>query len=424
MTSSIPPRPRATPPHALLPCLLAALLLLAAEPASAQPRRTEITVWHAFGGVSARVFDALVGEFNASQDNFQVVAQLQGTFPEASRRLVAALAGGGGPVVFHTELSLLGRLAESGAIRPLDDLVAQLDPALIADIAPAAWAAAAWDGRRYALPFSHAPQVLFYNRSRLDARGVSEPRTFEEIVAAARAVTSRFPPVAGLIVVADPWTFETFVLGQGGSLITPDGRPDLDNALAVSTLDALRALVQERAAIARDLGEATFAALDFARGRGAMGLGSLPIWRDREDIPVPFDFGVAPAPVSGGGRVPFGGAHLTILARASPAEAQGAFDFWRFLIEPRRAARWVEASYDLPIRQAAIPLLDAFYSEDARRAVPLSQLELLVSRPLEPGYASWQLALTEALERSLKGNVPAARALQEAQRTALADIGR
>jgi sn-glycerol 3-phosphate transport system substrate-binding protein len=424
MKSSNPPRPRATPPHALLPCFLAALLLLVADPASAQTRRIEITVWHAFGGVSAHAFEALVGEFNASQDRYQVVAQLQGTFPEASRRLVAALAGRAGPVMFHTEMSLLGRLAESGAIRPLDDLIARLDPALIADIAPAAWAAAGWDGRRYALPFSHAPQVLFYNRSRLDARGVSEPRTFDEIVAAARAVTSRFPPVAGLIVVADPWTFETLVFGQGGSLVTPDGRPDLANEVAVSTLDTLRALVQERAAIPRDLGEATFAALDFARGRGAMGLGSLPIWREREDIPVPFDFGVAPAPVSSGGKVPFGGAHLTILARSSEDEAQGAFDFWKFLVEPQRVAQWVEASYDLPIRQAAIPLLDSFYSEDPRRAVPLGQLDLLVPRPLNPGYASWQLALTEALERSLKGNVPAARALQEAQRTALADIGR
>lgn len=117
--------------------------------------------------------------------------------------------------------------------------------------------------------------------------------------------------------------------------------------------------------------------------------------------------------------MPLGGAQLVVMRGASEAERAGAFAFWRFLMEPENVAKWIEASYYIPVRRAALPLLEDFYAADPNRAAALAQLELAVPRPRNPEFNAWRALLDEALERALRGNQAPEAALAEAQRRAL-----
>lgn len=88
-------------------------------------------------------------------------------------------------------------------------------------------------------------------------------------------------------------------------------------------------------------------------------------------------------------------------------------------MEPANIARYVQATYALPMRKAALPLLGAFYKADPRRQVAISQLEYAVRWISDPEATVWYDALEQSLEKALKGGMDAKAALEEAQKKAL-----
>jgi sn-glycerol 3-phosphate transport system substrate-binding protein len=150
-----------------------------------------------------------------------------------------------------------------------------------------------------------------------------------------------------------------------------------------------------------------------------MTFASIANWPDVRRFSIGFELAAAPVPMEDGGRVPLGGAQLVVMRGASEAQRLAAFDFWRFLVEPENLARWIEASYYIPVRRSAIPLLDEFYAADPNRAAALAQLELAVPRPRLPQFDAWRRLIDDALERTLRGNQSPQASLAEAQRRAL-----
>ena len=48
--------------------------------AAAENQRTKVTIWHMLSGVGAEAFDQIVADFNASQDQYEAVAEFQGSW--------------------------------------------------------------------------------------------------------------------------------------------------------------------------------------------------------------------------------------------------------------------------------------------------------------------------------------------------------
>jgi sn-glycerol 3-phosphate transport system substrate-binding protein len=65
-------------------------------------------------------------------------------------------------------------------------------------------------------------------------------------------------------------------------------------------------------------------------------------------------------------------------------------------MEPENLADWIEDSYYIPVRRAALPLLEDFYAEDPNRAAALAQLEVAVPRPRVPQFNAWRGLLDDA----------------------------
>ncbi|WP_135257141.1 ABC transporter substrate-binding protein [Thermus caldilimi] len=390
--------------------LALALFLL---PALAQ---VEVSFWHAMDGPAGRLLATFAQEFNARQGLYRVVPQYAGDYRDAETKLVAALRTGAQPVLFQAEISFFPRLVGEGRALALDPYL-NLDKAFVDDLFEPAWNYGVMEERRYGLPLNTSTPVLFYNLDAFRAKGLKAPRNWKEFEEVAKALTSR--QAKGFIFVTDPqaWLFEAMVTSRGGSLVK-DGKPNFASKEALEALEMLWRLNRAGALSARSMAEATFAQLDFVRTKGMMVMASIANWPAAENYSFAFTLGVAPVPREPGGKVPLGGAQLVVLKGASEAQVRGALEFWRYLMEPQNVARWVQASYYVPVRKSALPLLEGFYRENPFRKVAFEQIAHAQERPRIPQFSAWASLLAEALEKSLKGGIPPQKALEEAQRKA------
>ncbi len=135
-------------------------------------------------------------------------------------------------------------LMNDDLIRPLDDLVAQygqdLQPNQLIKI----------DGKTMAVAFMGNAQHLFYRKDILDQAGIAEPKSYEDILAAAEKIKADglmdYPLAAsdkpGWDLAAE---FVNTYLGTGGEFFAP-GSAELaiDNEDGMKTLETMRALTQ------------------------------------------------------------------------------------------------------------------------------------------------------------------------------------
>ena len=388
-------------------------LLFLLLPALAQ---VEVPFWHSMDGPAGRLLAAFAQEFAAKDGRYRVLPQYVGEYRDGETKLVAALRSGTAPVLFQAEISFFPRLVAEGRALALDPYL-NLERSFLEDLFEPAWNYGLLEGKRYGLPLNTSTPVLFYNLDAFRAKGLKAPRNWKEFEEAAKALSSR--QAKGFIFVTDPqaWLFEAMVTSRGGNLVK-DGKPNFTSKEALEALEMLDRLNRAGALSARSMAEATFAQLDFVRTKGMMVMASIANWPAAENFSFAFTLGVAPVPREPGGKVPMGGAQLVVLKGASEAQVRGALEFWKYLMEPRNVARWVEASYYVPVRKSAIPLLEGFYRENPFRKVAFEQIAYAQERPKEPQFTAWASLLAEALEKSLKGGVPPRKALEEAQRKA------
>ncbi|WP_347241540.1 ABC transporter substrate-binding protein [Thermus sp.] len=373
--------------------------------------------WHTAGPPGDRVLLEAVQSFNESQKAYRVEPRYAGDYREAGVKLLAALRSGGAPALFQGELSFLARLAQEGAVLPLDPYLQGLPK----DLHPEALKAAQVKGKTYGLPLGLSVPALYYNKDAFRAKGLRPPRTWPEVEEVAARLSGR--TAKGMVVSTDIWSFNAIVMSLGGSLVR-EGLPNFTSKEAVEALEMLYRMVQKGHAQARNLAETSFAVADFLRTKAFMGLApttALPVVLAQTSLP--FAVGAAPLPRAQGGAVPLSGAVLAVLKGASPEEARGAVAFWLHFLEPKRQADWVRTTWYLPLRKEAERELSDFL-KDPERAQVFAQAEVARPWSQDPEMVVWYGYLEEALEKSLKQGVPPRRALEEAQRKALAAEGR
>ncbi|MDB5505405.1 MAG: sugar transporter substrate-binding protein [Devosia sp.] len=133
-------------------------------------------------------------------------------------------------------------LLNDDLIRPLDDLVAQygqdLMPNQLIKI----------DGKVMAIAFMGNSQHLFYRKDILDKAGIAEPKSYEDILVAAKAIKDaglmEYPLAAsdkpGWDLAAE---FVNMYLGTGGEFFTPGSAAlAIDNPDGMKTLEIMKAM--------------------------------------------------------------------------------------------------------------------------------------------------------------------------------------
>lgn len=159
--------------------------------------------------------------------------------------MVAALTSN--PAEYSTVIvnnGVLVTLMNDGLVRPLDDLVAKHGGSLKKNQLITV------DGKVMAVAFMANAQHLFYRKDIMDAAGVDVPKTYEEVLAAAKAIKDKGLmdyPISGTFKAG--WNLgEEFInmyMGTGGDFFKPGSAElDINNEHGIATLEMMKSLTE------------------------------------------------------------------------------------------------------------------------------------------------------------------------------------
>lgn len=361
-------------------------------------------------------FEQYVEEWNATHD-IKVERQ---EFPWAQYTgeiLTTGIATGEAPDVFFISPGDWRRYAESGLALPLEDYMPQY---LLDDLLPAAVDAVTLDGHIYSVPFEMEPVALWYNKEMLAEAGLEVPQSWDELLAAAEALTTddRY----GILLPMNPDYFENFIFYPflwmaGGQVVNEDFTES-----AVNTPEAARALDLWGTLVTEGWAASTSTGNDptderFPTEQAAMFVSGYWVWGWLQANYPEFveKVGVAPipAPEAGGEMATvYGGWTVMVYADTEQPEAAAEFAINMFGAEDNaRAAAWtMEYNTKLSPRQSVLQGNEEFYSQFphdvfANAIFPIARAE--PSFPPEIAQSVW-----DALQSVMFADVPAEDAAQ------------
>jgi multiple sugar transport system substrate-binding protein len=188
----------------------------------------ELTVWGGSSGTAEdEALTELLNTFN-EQTGANAVFEPQ---QDMTTALNTALAGGDPPDVFYVDSNNLPDLADAGALAPVPE-GALSDPD---DIYPSLREAFTFDGTWYCPPKDFSTLGLVYDPAALEAAGVEVPTTWDELAAAAAALTT--DAQAGLAMGVEYPRWAVFLFQNGADLTNDDV-----SAITLDTPEAREAL--------------------------------------------------------------------------------------------------------------------------------------------------------------------------------------
>ena len=181
-----------------------------------------IEFWHSMGSTTGELIQEIVDEFNASQDEVYVEAIYQGDYTTAGTKLQAAVSGGNAPQVAQIEITSVGMYANAGMLLDLMPF-AENDPEFDLDgFYDGVMDFSYYDDQLISLPNGRSVPVLYYNADAFEAAGLGAPETWEDMRAAATALTGDGTYGFGL-PVGDSWYYLAMVLTAGGQIYNEEG---------------------------------------------------------------------------------------------------------------------------------------------------------------------------------------------------------
>lgn len=354
--------------------------------------RTEITVWHAWVGLTKRTIEAIAEDYNESQDAVTVRVEAQGTYEELLKKYEDAIADPDSlPDIVLSEDTTTRFMIDSQTILPAQACIdADPDAAEIyEDILPAVTAAYTVEDVLWPAAFSVSSPVLYANLSHLDQAGLPTdtlPRTLDELRATAEAIKAA--GIAGvdrpLVARMDSWYLEHLLTGSEQPIVDKaNGRDglattsELDNELTLEVFEWFKSMYDD----------GLLNAIPYSNTYGqlfAMALGQSSILIDtstaitsvnsaiegsltNEDIGAEdLDIDLSAIQLSGleigvglnpgfeeAGKGQIGGAGWYMVDSGDEARLAASWDFLKYFNETPQQVRWtLEGSY-LPISESA-----------------------------------------------------------------------
>ncbi len=315
----------------------------------------EATFWHAMSGAGQESLEAIVDNFNDSQDDYTIVPEFQGSYEEALTKFRTVAGTNDAPAIIQTFEVGTKYMIDSGAIEPVQTFIDEegYDTSILEENILNYYTV---DDQLYSMPFNSSTPVMLYNKDAFEEVGLdpdNPPQTFAEIKDAAEQLTIEGERY-GFSILNYGWFFEELVATQGGLYVNNDNGRSADATEATfhgkeglrifewiddmnqagtygnfgSNWDDIRAAFQS---------EQTAMYLDSSAG----------VANTIET--APFDVGVAFIPHAEEAErhgVIIGGASLWMAKGINEDKQQAAWEFMKFLQTPESQAKWhVDTGY-------------------------------------------------------------------------------
>ena len=419
----------------------------------------EVTVWSNFNALPRRTFEAMVKEYNDSQDRVVVSFEPQGvSFEEVLRKYKLAAEDDALPSLALLEDTTTQVMADSGTIIP-GEACFDADPdgeAIKDDFLPITTASYSVDGQVLPVGFDVYTALIYYNRETFRKAGLDPdvpPTTLDEIREAAQKIKDAGVADKPVAMVAAAWQTEWWLTGVGQPIVNEDnGRAGLatasefDSAPTKELVDFWRGMVDDGLATAYPGVEGqtnhlfamatqsasmvvdSSAAVNTIAGLLEGTVDEAIIEELGVDLPPDFagldiDVGVGEFPgIEEPGRGQIGGGAWYLTNSGTPEQQAAAWDFMKWFNATEQQVRWASEGSGLPVTQSALddPELKATWSESLGGRWNTVAMEVLNNvdpdfpGPLIGDYKTTREAIRTALEAALLADEPVDEAIATA----------
>ncbi len=379
----------------------------------------ELTFWSLFTGGDGEFFDAMIQEFNASQNEI-IMKNDMVKFDNYYTKLTTALAAKTAPDVVVVHQANLLNYVPSGSLLALD---AYLDKETLEDYQEAPLQGVQFDGKLYSLPFDVHPIVMYYNKDLLQKAGIKDiPQSAQELIDAAikvKQATGKW----GFAIDNTTGTYKAYTLTrlfmsmiaqQGGSLLDEKTNvPTFNNSMGEKSLIWLQQLVHtynvnpteldyDAAMNTFKLGDAAF------YFNGVWATGTL---EKQEGL----NLGAAPLPPIMGGNAAWAGSHtlaIPVQKNQDEKKVEAAMTF----------INWMTANGELWAKAGHIPTRKSVAEKASFKALPYradyaASAAFALATPRTPAWEEIYGTLSDKLEYAVTKNQNPKEALADMENT-------
>lgn len=334
-----------------------------------------------------KFFRGLVDEYNKIQDKVEIEYSTFNQGDYTTTKLPTAFASGEGPDIYMISPGDFMKFAKSGLMA---DLTPYFPQGAKEDFLPASLDAVTVDNKIMALPFELELLGLYYNEDMLKAANVEVPKTWDELYAAAKKLTTN--KVAGLILPPDKGPYFNFIWypflwQQGGNVLSADGTKSTFNTPETAkALDFWGRFFQEGLS-PKKLQAGPWEIDHLGKKEAAMQIvGTWAINRAEEvfkDVPI----NVAPLPIPAGGKAATdaGGWKFAVNGKSANVEEAAKFVMWAFAGDPQRALKWcTEVKFAYSPRKSVVEAGKEIYSKGMRKVFTEQIYDSAIPEPRYP----------------------------------------
>ena len=320
----------------------------------AKTEKTKIVYWHAYTDQHEEKFLELAAAFNASQDEYELVAEQQ-PYSEIDSKTMQAVRNGTGPDLVNMYPSDAVNYLNEG--RLVDLSVYINDPEIgipnFKDNVPAGQYSeiTQWGDGIYVFPCTTAGEVLFYNKTMFDKYGLEAPKTWTELAECSKNIHEKEGiPGFGTDSLVD--TYQCLIMQAGSGYIDEDGNYAIDETIAKEKLNWFADLV--KSGDFRLVGEDVFFSGPFGSQAVASYIGSSAgVSYVELAVNDTFEIGCVPIPQEGPVRYISSWGNNFACLSTDEDHARGAYMFLKFLTSTENIVQWAEAFGTVPIYKEA-----------------------------------------------------------------------
>jgi multiple sugar transport system substrate-binding protein len=334
------------------------------------------------------LLEATLAAFNEEYPNITVDYE---PIPEGYiDQMTAQFSAGEPPDLFYVQAEFADAWIQDGLLEPLDPYFAgnpEFDTEPFFDPLLEAFQ---FEGQTYGLPKDASPLALFVNPDMLSAAGVEVPTTWEELEAAAEALST--DEVYGLCLGAELPRVGAFIYQAGGGIYNEDGTElTISSPESVEAIDFVLGMHESGSLMVPSDTGAGWCGEAFGLGQAAMTMeGNWLVPALENDFPdTPFEINELPQGAAQG-NLAF---TVSYSIGADSQNKEAAWVLLQYLTGPEGMASWTGQGLALPSREDVEPA-------PGREAL-VAGLEYATAYSYEPGFPDVQAAFNAELTRVL-----------------------
>lgn len=383
----------------------------------------QIQFWYGLGSVAGETMEEIISDFNSSQDKVIVTGVQQADYNETYQKVQAAVAANKPPAVF-----IGSKIKDMHESDMLEDLTPYLDERTpLDDYLEVFVKPSQIDGGLYALPAYGTTQVMYYRKDLMEQAGLDPKQVYsswENIRKASKEIQEKGITKYGHQVMWGPENLIDIARSNGGDIISQDGKTvTINSSEWVDSWEFVRQMIFEDKSTKINSGgqgwEYWYATIDNVMNGLSMGYtGSSG---DKGDLDFTKIDSIPQPGLNSNPAKPQAGAHSLLIPKsASEEEKKAAFDWIAYFTSPKVSAKWSMKIGYIPIRKSALEVAEykAFLEKNPYAKIPYDQALTASPSFVDPTGGQIYDALSIAADKVELENVPAKKALDEAQKIA------